>query len=709
MSEMSRDSAANGARGSDYGAPTAAGRPDVDDETLAAAIAVANIPTLLMVLVQMTGELHWLDDPYRPKRQPGLGDNDTGGLAPEHQHEVRDAALEAIAAWRDGRSMAIGEPDDALITRMLSTAMGEHVPDEYGAFTAAQLGLAKFLDHDPIDVPPGFKVLVIGAGASGLCAAVNLQQAGVPYEVVERNGTVGGVWWENRYPGAGVDTPNHLYSYSFAPHDWKMYFCLRDELHGYLEKVADDFDVRGSIRFNTSVERVSYDAERQVWQAEVRHVADNEGRWETGRLGLSATPDETGLRRRDDGAATAPGANGHAQGVDGPAEIIEANVIISAAGIFNPPIRPNIDGLESWSGETWHTARWPADADVAGKRVAIVGNGASCMQTAPEIQHDVESLAIYQRSNHWAAPFEQFRKPVPDAMRTLFEAVPLYRAWYRVRLGWTFNDRIHTALQKDPDWEHPERSLNAQNDAHRAYFTRYVIDELGDRADELLDKVLPTYPPFGKRMLMDNGWYRMLRNPKVELVDDSIAEISGQTIRTADGTERDADVLVLATGFDVLRFITTYEATGRSGRTLRESWGDDDASAYLGTVTPDFPNFFTLYGPNLQPGHGGSLIFVVEMQVRYVMDMIAKMCAEGLGSVEVRRDVHDEYRDRVDDAHENMVWMHPGMTSYYRNEAGRIVVNSPWRNVDYFEMTKEADLDDYVCEPRAADRELIAD
>ncbi|WP_428119683.1 flavin-containing monooxygenase [Candidatus Poriferisodalis sp.] len=709
MPQVSQNSATNGAHALDHGAPTAAGRPDVDDETLAAAVAVANIPTLLMVLVQMTGELHWLEAPYLPKRQPGLGDNDSGGLTPEHQQEVREAAFETVSAWRDGRPMAIPEPDDDLIVRMLSTAMGEHVPDEYGAFTAAQLGLAKFLDHDPISVPPGFKVLVIGAGASGLCAAINLQQAGVPFEVVERNGTVGGVWWENRYPGAGVDTPNHLYSYSFAPHDWKMYFCLREELHGYLEKVADDFDVRRSIRFNTSVESVSYDAERQVWRAEVRHVAHNEGRWETGSLGLSATPDETGLRRRDDGAATAPGANGHAQGVDGLTEIIEANVVISAAGIFNPPIRPNIDGLETWSGETWHTARWPADADLGGKSVAIVGNGASCMQTGPQIQDDVESLTIYQRSNHWAAPFDQFRKPVPDPMRVLFEAVPLYRAWYRVRLGWTFNDRIHSALQRDPDWDHPERSLNAQNDAHRKYFTRYVVDELGDRADELLDKVLPAYPPFGKRMLMDNGWYRMLRNPNVELVDDPIDEISGQTIRTADGSEREADVLVLATGFDVLRFITTYEAVGRSGRTLRESWGDDDASAYLGTVTPDFPNFFTLYGPNLQPGHGGSLIFVVEMQVRYIMDMIGKMCASNLGAVEVRPEVHTDYRNRVDEAHESMVWMHPGMTSYYRNESGRIVVNSPWRNVDYFDMTSEANLDDYVCEPRVADRELVAD
>ena len=634
-----------------------------DEQIFAQAIAVANIPTLLMVLVQLTGELHWLEEPYLPKRQPGLGDNDTGGLEPDRQQEVREAALEAILAWREGRPIALPEPDEDLIVRMLSVSMAEPVPSEYGQFTAAQLGQVKFLDHEPVASPDDFSVLIIGAGVSGLCAAINLQMLGINFQVVERNSTVGGVWWENRYPGAGVDTPNHLYSYSFAPYDWEKYFCLRDELHGYLEHVCDRFEVRNSIRFETDVETIEYKTDEQKWRAVLRSA-------------------------------------------DGTVEEVDANVVISAAGIFNPPVFPNIEGLEQWEGEKWHTARWPSDVDLAGKDVAIIGNGASCMQIGPEIQDEVNSLTIFQRSVHWAAPFDQFRKEVPDPLRFLLREVPLYRNWYRVRLGWTFNDRIHSALQKDPDWEHPDRSLNAQNDAHRAYFTDYVVNELGDEAADLLERVLPTYPPFGKRMLMDNGWYRMLRNPKVTLVDEHVARVDSGCLYADDGSEYEADVLVIATGFDVLNFITTYEAKGRSGVSLADQWEHDNAQAYLGTVVPNFPNFFTLYGPNLQPGHGGSLIFVVEMQVRYIMDMIQKMLQQNIGSVEIRQEVHDGYNQDVDQAHEQMVWTHPGMTSYYRNERGRIVVNSPWRNVDFYAMTKEANLSDYLIEPVT---ELVAD
>ncbi|MGF1596406.1 MAG: flavin-containing monooxygenase [Acidimicrobiales bacterium] len=624
-----------------------------DEQLFADAVAVANIPTLLMTLVQLTGEMHWMDEPYRPVRGQGMGDNDSGGLDERAQVEVREAALEAIMAWRAGRPVAIPEPSPDLLVDMLSCAMGERVPPEYGDFTAAQLG-HRPVHRETIDVPDGFNVLVIGAGVSGICAAVNLQAAGVPFTVVEKHHTVGGVWLENRYPGAGVDTPNHLYSFSFAQHDWTKFFALRDELWDYLESVTERFSLRDHIRFETRVERTVYDEDRQLWVATL-------------------------------------------VGADGTTTEVEANVVISATGIFNPAVLPDIEGLDSFAGPAFHTSRWPDDLDLTGKKVAIIGNGASCMQTAPEIQHDVGQLTIFQRSNHWAAPFEQFRRLVPDPLRFLLREVPIYQAWYRVRLGWTFNDRLHGALQKDPTWEHPERSLNAQNDAHRAYFTNYVKEELGERID-LLDKVLPTYPPFGKRMLMDNGWYRMLRNPNVELVDDRVARIESDRIVTADGSSYDAEVLVLATGFDVLRFITTFDAVGRGGRTLREAWEDDNAKAYLGTAVPGFPNFFTLYGPNLQPGHGGSLIFVVEMQVNYIMDLIAKTGANGLGAVEIRQDVHDAYNDAVDAAHEHMVWTHPGMTSYYRNDRGRIVVNSPYRNVDFFDMTRQADLDEYVVE-----------
>lgn len=629
-----------------------------DRQRFAEALAIANIPTLLMLLVQMTGDKRWLRDPYRPRRGSGVSDNDSGGLAEDVQQEIRAAALEAILAWKAGTPLALAEPNNDELVEMLSVSMGEKVPGEYGEMTAAQLGQSAMLWDSKIPVPPGFNVAVIGAGASGLCAAVNLKAAGVPFQVFERREAVGGVWQDNRYPGAGVDTPNHLYSFSFASYDWSQYFVLRDELHAYFDSVADRFALREHIRFNTDVRSAVYDNDRQLWELKVRNP---------------------------DGSVTSH----------------RANVLISAAGIFNPPAFPDIPGLDSFTGEKWHSAEWPAGKTVAGKRVLMIGNGATAMQVGPEIQNQVESLTIFQRSPHWASPFEQFRKPIPEPVRFLFNEVPLYRNWYRMRLGWTYNDRVYDSLHKDPNWAHPERSLNAVNDGHRAYFTDYIKRELGERGD-LLDKVLPSFPPFGKRMLMDNGWYRMLRNPKVELVDSPIARIEGNSVVTRDGASHDGDVLLIATGFNVLQFLSTYDLVGRSGRNLRDVWGDEDASAYLGTVVPDFPNFFTLYGPNLQPGHGGSFIFVAEMQVRYAMQMIDAMARNGLGALECKAEVHDRYIEKVDAIHENMVWTHPGMTTYYRNSKGRIVVNSPYRNVDFFALTRHVDLDDYIAEPRDA-------
>jgi 4-hydroxyacetophenone monooxygenase len=625
-------------------------------QRFAEAVAIANIPTLLMVLVQLTGELHWLEEPYRPQRARGMNDNDTGGLPEAIQAEVRQAALEAILAWRAGRPVAIPEPSPELRLKMLSRAVAEEVPTEYDPIIAADLPLAQNEVTERLPVPDGFKVLIIGAGVSGLCAAIKLQQAGIPFTILEKSAKLGGIWRDNRYPGAGVDTPNHLYSYTFAPYDWSMYFALRDELHAYLEHVADKFNLRPHIRFETEVKSADYDKETQRWKVAVQQA-------------------------------------------DGSRETLTTNILISAVGIFNPIKLPDIKGLDRFAGPCFHTAEWPADVDLTGKRVAMIGNGASAMQVGPEIQHTVKSLTIFQRSPHWVAPNEQFRKPIPEALRFLLREVPLYRAWYRIRLGWTFGDRIHATLQKDPNWQYADRSLNKINDSHRAYFTQYIVSELGDRTD-LLDLVVPTYPPFGKRMLMDNGWYRMLRNERVKLVADPIVEIGADRVITKDGSEYEADVLIIATGFDVLRFLTAFEARGRSGRSLREVWEDDNAKAYLGTTIPDFPNFFCLYGPNLQPGHGGSLIFVVEMQMRYIMDVLKKVLTQGLGAVECRQDVHDAYNERIDQAHANMVWTHPGMETYYRNARGRIVVNSPYRNTTFYEMTRTANLGDFVVEPR---------
>ena len=265
------------------------------------AIADANIPTLLMVLVQMTGDTMWLQPPYRPSKGRGRGDNDSGGLPENIQQEIRSAALDAIMAWRGGRALAIPDPKPELLVEMLSAAMGEPVPPEYGAFTSSQLGLRP-VSSEQIPVPDGFHVLIVGAGVSGICTAINLKAAGVPFTILEKNPTVGGVWLENRYPGAGVDTPNHLYSYSFAMYDWSMFFALRDDLHGYLEHVANEFEIKSHIRFDTMVNNATYDEADQRWNVDI---------------------------------TTANGAS----------ETLSGTILVSATGIFNPPVKPNIDGM----------------------------------------------------------------------------------------------------------------------------------------------------------------------------------------------------------------------------------------------------------------------------------------------------------------------------------------------------------------------------
>jgi 4-hydroxyacetophenone monooxygenase len=276
--------------------------------------------------------------------------------------------------------------------------------------------------------------------------------------------------------------------------------------------------------------------------------------------------------------------------------------------------------------------------------------------------------------------------------------VPLYQNWYRARIAWKVSDSFYPLLQKDPAWPHKDRSLNQASDDMRQFLIGYIKDELGGR-DDLLPKLVPTYPPWGKRMLRDNGWYRMLTKPNVTLEDAPIERIGDDRLILADGREVEADVLVIATGFDAVHFMTCFDAIGRNGVSLRATW-DDDARAYKGLAVPGFPNFFTLYGPNTQPGHGGSLIYVVEMQMHYIMDLLRQMMDRNVGAVECRQDVHDAYNARVDRQHENMIWTHGGTRTYYRNDKGRVVVNYPFRNVDLFTMTRSADISEYITEPR---------
>jgi 4-hydroxyacetophenone monooxygenase len=638
----------------------------LDDDRLTQALTVANIPALLPVLAQITGEMRWLDAPYLPIRNRGLGDNTTGGLPDEVQEEVRAGALQAIRYLRDGGEMAMPDPSPELLVRMLSVTMGEDVGTEYGPMLAAELAAleapttAERLDS----VPEGFSVLIVGAGVSGIAAAIRLGDAGIPFSVVEKNTAVGGTWLDNRYPGCGVDTPSALYSFSFAQHDWTKYFALRDELHEYLEGIVDEHGLGQRIRFETEMIAARYDDQGQRWEVTLRHAG-------------------------------------------GTTELVHHDLVLTAAGAFSRPKFPAIPGLEHFHGPVVHTARWPQELDLRGRRVAVIGNGASAMQLVPAIVDEAASVTIVQRSPQWAAPFELLHVEIPEPLRELSRSLPLYRAWYRLRAGWTFNDRIHQTLQKDPDWPHPERSVNRVNDAHRRFFMRYIESQIGDRP-ELLAAVTPTYPPYGKRILQDNGWYASLIRDDVELVTEAIASVTEDRMILASGAEREVDVIVAATGFEVSRFLAPMDIRGRDGITLREVWDDDDSRAFLGTAVPGFPNFFMLYGPNVAGGHGGSLIGSAEAQLDYLLDLLRRMFDAGQTVAEVRPEPYMRHNERIDAAHAAMVWTHPGMTSYYRNSRDRIVYTTPFRVVDFWNMTREADLDDYVTEAPATDPALLA-
>ncbi|WP_421990813.1 flavin-containing monooxygenase [Qipengyuania sp.] len=632
---------------------------EIDRDLLKQGIAKANIPALLMVLYQMTGEQHWLEEPYAPKRSPGLDDNDSGQLPEDVQDEIRASAAKAIDRWLGGAPLAVPRPGNAELAQMLSVAMTEEVPEEYGDIIAAGMDYDKVSGLDSIE-SVGKTAIVIGGGVSGICAGIELNNLGIPYTLFEKNEDFGGTWFENRYPGCGVDTPSLTYTFSCRPNDWSMYFPLRDEIENYLLDTAREFGLYECARFNTHVEEARWNDTSERWDVTV----------------------------------TAP---------DGKRETHSADYLFSAVGILNIPKYPKIEGLDRFAGEVYHTSRWPSDVDLAGKRVAVIGNGASGMQVAPAIADEVESLTLFARSKQWAAPFPQFRKTIPDGVRYLMQVVPLYRAWLEQRLSWTFNDRVHGTLFRDPQWKHPERAVNKINDGHRRAFTRYVHEELEDRPD-LIEHVLPDYPPFAKRMLLDNGWYRTIKKPNVKLIPEHLARVEGSTLYSSSGETVEADVIILATGFQTTNVLGSYDIIGLGGEVLREKWGEDDAAAYLGTLVPGFPNFFILLGPNVGSGHGGSMIRNIENQMHFAGEVILSASNRGAQTVEVRDKVYEDYLRKIDEAHDKLVWTHPGTENWYRNSKGRVVAITPWRNDAFWRMTRKPDVNDLKFEQ---DREEI--
>ncbi|MDA0226342.1 MAG: NAD(P)/FAD-dependent oxidoreductase, partial [Proteobacteria bacterium] len=535
--------------------------------------------------------------------------------------------------------------------------LGEAVDPAYAPLVLEDLGFSSGDTRwtTPPDAPTLARhhVVIVGAGLSGLGLGMQLAKLGIPFTVLERNPEAGGTWFENRYPGAGVDTPNLFYSWSAHrnPH-WTRYFSLRDEILAYIRDTASGAGLLPHIRFNAELTRADWDAKETCWQIEVTD-------------------------RRD-----------------AKVEHLQARFLVSAIGHISEPNETRFPGMERFEGPLFHSARWPDGLELAGKRVAIIGTGATAMQLAPAIVERVAHLTVYQRTPQWARPTPEYRREVSPGAQWLFEHLPFYAQWYRFTLFWRYGDGLLQFLKKDPHWPHPQRSLNKVNDRHREQMTAHIEAVLAGRPD-LLAKSVPHYPPYAKRILLDNGWYDMLLRENVGLVTDPIERMVHTGVVTRDGTQRAHEVIILATGFSIAKLSARLDLRGVGGRTLAAAWADDNPSAYLGITVPDFPNLFLLYGPNTNLGHGGSAIFHAECQVRYIARTLVAMIEGKVAAIDVRPEVHRDWVARVDAEHAQLIWTHPGVSNWYRNRHGRVVSTSPFRLVDYWRMTHEADLENY--------------
>jgi 4-hydroxyacetophenone monooxygenase len=620
---------------------------------LSSAIAEGDIRVLLMVLVHMTGDERWLEPPYKPKRDVRLIPDPEAGVPAEIQDEIRAAVLKLFA--HSNPKPVITDPGNELILKMMRGCLGENVAPEYAPLMREEMGFvprdARWTQRPPEETVAQHHVLIVGAGVCAIALGVALGRLGIPYTIVEKNDELGGTWYINRYPGCGVDTPNHSYSYSFGPRNpWTRYFCQREELLDYLKKVATECHVRKHLRLSTELMSSHWDESKRRW--------------------IST------LKTKNGG------------------ETFESTLLVSAIGQLNDPSRAHFEGEADFQGLILHSALWSEDIKLEGKRVAVIGTGATAMQLVPSIADRVASVTVYQRSAQWARPVKGYSDPITEGAQWLLAHLPFYVPWYRFNMFWRYGDGLLPFLRKDPDWPYPDRAVNKANDRHRQELTDFILSELKDRPD-LVEKCVPSYPPYGKRILLDNGWFKTLTKPNVELVTDKIDHFSREGIVTADGNSRPADIIVIATGFKVTEMAARLNITGRGGKKLRDKWANDNPTAHLGLTVPDFPNFFCMLGPNSGPAHGGSVIFQSECQSRYISACLIDMIERGIAAIDVREPIHDDYVRKVDAEHEQMIWTHPGMTTYYRNKQGRVFSAMPWRFVDYWAMTHDPDFSQY--------------
>jgi 4-hydroxyacetophenone monooxygenase len=625
----------------------------VDLDELRIHLRQADPGVLVAVLAQLTGDASAIDRfgpaishvPDPPERA-GVTDPDTAEV-------LLAAVVDALDAPRAAGAPAADDPE--LFTRLLPLALGTDVDDEFVPLLLEQGGFQLSQPTLPrtVPVPETMNVAIIGAGLAGIIAALAAAEAGVAYEIFDRNDEVGGTWLTTTYPGIGVDTPSAYYSLSREVNpDWSSYYPQGAEYQTYLVELADKYRLREHARFRTEVEALWWDEDRQQWQI---HSVDG----------------------------------------DGNRDVSYARVVVTAAGYLNRPRWPDVPGRDTFAGTSIHSALWDPSLDLTSKRVAIIGAGCTAVQIVDACVDEVEHLTVFQRQPHWVAPRKRLTDDVPEHRRYLGRHLPYYANWNRLKSYWSTADNNYPVILQDPEWAKNHLSISPANDVLLQMCLEY-IDRTFGAGTELAKKVTPDFAPYGKRIIRDpGGYYAALTREHVDVVASEPAAVNADGIVTSDGRQVDLDVIIYATGYH-LDFLSTVDIRGCDGKKLADEWGDSPRS-YRGGTVPGFPNLFINSAPNYSPGHGAGANFSMEVMAHYMIECLQLMALRGATTMEVTQQAYEDYVAGIDEAMSRTVWCHtPNAHTYYRSGSGRVVVATPYRLVDIWQQHRAPIEEDFL-------------
>ncbi|RAN78161.1 4-hydroxyacetophenone monooxygenase [Bacillus sp. SRB_336] len=630
---------------------------DADDEYLRRIVQNTDLPALMVALAAVTGDYSILREDLRPPQPPvDTVGQPHGGMDAGMQERARSLAFTALCRVRDEQLTRVSTLSDEQAGTILDwltngSTRAYHpmlmhdmalVPQHNGAPRIKARDLAPTRD---------FTVAVIGSGVAGMAAAYRLKQAGHDYTVFEKGPEVGGTWWKNTYPGVRLDTPNYAYSYSFAQRDdWPQQFSQGHEILSYTREVAARAGITGNIQLGTEVLSATWD--------------DGKGSW--------------ALELRIDGGAV---------------EVRHFNAVLSAVGQLDRPKFPDTPGRSDFAGIQVHSAEWDPTIDLRGKRVAVVGTGASAYQIVPAIVDEVAELTVFQRSSPWMLPTPFYYEDMPESVMWLGAHLPHYGQWLRFWQHWLgVEGRQHTTVV-DPQWTTPG-SVSAVNERVRQQLMAMLREQYADRPD-LLAKVTPDYIVGGKRMLRDNGvWAASLKKPQTTLVTSGMVQVLPEGIVDGEGTLHELDVIIYATGFHASEFLEPLRVTGRDNQDLHAYWAGN-ATAYAGITVPGFPNLFLVSGPNTGHVVNGSLFSMIEYGMTYILDALRIVLAEDLKALDLRQEVLSEFVTNLDQANAGKAWGHPDVNTWYKNRFGRVSQIWPYPMLDYWNVTRAVDRTHY--------------